>query len=97
MTIVDFFKAHDLSGKGIELRETNVKTYEGTTDKILYINLPKQIEGQDFLVCSRTLASKLRSKDLTLKEACVSHDEDTDLIGLVCPATTKVIETVDLW
>ena len=93
MKIKDFYTAHSLSTKGVELRESE-KTYEGSQEKILYIQLPQEVEGQDFLVCSRTLAAKLRDKSLTLREADVTS---TDFgYGLICPQTTKVIETIDL-
>lgn len=93
MKIKDFYTAHSLRTEGVELRESS-KTYEGSQEKILYIQLPMEVEGQDFLVCSRTLAAKLRDKSLTLRNADVTL---TDVgYGLICPQTTKVIETIDL-
>lgn len=93
MNIKAFYTAHNLSTKGVELRESE-KTYEGSQEKILYIQLPMEVEGQDFLVCSHTLATKLRDKSLTLRDADVT---ETDFgYGLICPQTTKVIETIDL-
>ena len=94
MTIVDFFKNHGLSGKGLDIREST-KTYEGSEEPILYIQLSKEVEGQDYLVCSKTLASKLRDKSLTLAEANVQLTEEG--YGLICPQTTKVFATVDLF
>jgi len=93
MNIKAFYTAHNLSTKGVELRESS-KTYEGTSEKILYIQLPTEVEDQDFLVCSKTLASKLRSKELKLSDADVAHGDFG--YGLICPQTTKVIETIDL-
>lgn len=93
MKIKTFFEQHSLSTKGIELRESS-KTYEDSTDKILYIQLPMEVEEQDFLVCSHTLAQKLRDKSLTLREAEVVHSDVG--FGLICPQTTTVIETIDL-
>ena len=93
MNIKAFYTAHNLSTKGVELRESE-KTYEGSQDKILYIQLPMEVEGQDFLVCSHTRATKLRDKSLTLRDADVTS---TDFgYGLICPQTTKVIDTIDL-
>ena len=94
MKIANFFKANDLSGKGVELRESS-KTYEKSNDKILYIQLQKEVDDQDFLVCSHTLAQKLRDKSLKLAEAEVVR---TDVgYGLICPQTTVVIDTIDLF
>ena len=94
MKIKDFYTAHSLRTEGVELRESEKKTYEGTSEKILYIQLPMEVEGQDFLVCSRTLAAKLRDKSLSLRDAHVTSTEFG--YGLICPQTTKVIETIDL-
>ena len=93
MKIKDFYTAHNLRTEGVELRESS-KTYEDTNEKILYIQLPMEVEDQDFLVCSRTLAAKLRDKSLTLRDAHVAHGDYG--YGLICPQTTKVIETIDL-
>ena len=93
MNIKAFYTAHNLPTKGVELRESN-KTYEDTNEKILYIQLPMEVEDQDFLVCSRTLASKLRSKELKLSDADVAHGKYG--YGLIFKQTTKVIETIDL-
>lgn len=93
MNIKAFYTAHNLPTTGVELRESG-KTYEGTSEHILYIQLPMEVEDQDFLVCSRTLASKLRSKELSLAQAHVARGDYG--YGLICPQTTKVIETIDL-
>ena len=96
MNLKEFYTAHDLSTKGVKLRESEKQTYKGTDEKILYIELPKEVEGQDYLVCSRTLASKLRSKELKLGEARVQFDEDFGQYGLVCPSNSKVLYEEDL-
>ena len=93
MKIKTFFEQHSLPTKGIELRESN-KTYEDSNDKILYIQLPIEIDEQDFLVCSHTLAQKLRDKSLSLRDAEVTRSDVG--YGLICPQTTVVIETIDL-
>ena len=93
MKIKAFYESHGLSTQGVEIRESSRK-YEKSDDLILYIQLPLEVDGQDFLVCSHTLATKLRDKSLTLRDAEVTSSEFG--WGLICPQTTKVIETIDL-
>ena len=93
MKIKTFFEQHNLPTKGVELRESS-KTYENSNDKILYIQLPAEVEEQDFLVCSHTLSTKLRDKSLKLSNAEVTRSDVG--YGLICPQSSTVIETIDL-
>ena len=63
MTIKEFFSKNNLQ-KNLDILESS-KTYKDadgktTSEKILYINLSADVDGQDYLVLSRNLAKKVR-------------------------------------
>lgn len=72
--IKDFFTKHNLSTTNVKILRSE-KCYKNTTEKILFINLEKKIDGQDFLVMSRRLANKVRENPNELKNAAVIKTE----------------------
>ena len=93
MTIQEFFKKFDLSTTGIQVKQSE-KTYQGTTDHILFITLDEEVDGQDYLVMSHNLATKVASDTSVLSTASVTHTEQG--WGLICASTITVLGTVDL-
>lgn len=93
MTIQNFFKHFGLSTKGIQIKQSE-KTYQGTTDHILFITLDEEVSGQDYLVMSHSLAIKVADDPSVLSTASVTHTEQG--WGLICASTVTVLGTVDL-
>lgn len=97
MTIKQFFDKHDLQ-KDFNIYESE-KTYKDangktTSEKILYINLSADVDGQDYLVLSRNLAKKVRENQDELTKAQVQSTEFG--WGLICASTVKVFGSVSL-
>lgn len=97
MTINQFFDKYDLQ-KNFNIYESS-KTYKDadgktTSEKILYINLSADVDGQDYLVLSRNLAKKVRENQDELTKAQVQSTEFG--WGLICASTVKVFGTVTL-
>lgn len=97
MTIKQFFDKHDLQ-KDFNIYESS-KTYKDangktTSEKILYINLSADVDGQDYLVLSRNLAKKVRENQDELTKAQVQSTEFG--WGLICASTVKVLGSVSL-
>lgn len=97
MTIKQFFDKHDLQ-KDFNIYESS-KTYKDangktTSEKILYINLSADVDGQDYLVLSRNLAKKVRENKDELTKAQVQSTEFG--WGLICASTVKVFGSVSL-
>ena len=93
MTIQDFFKKFNLNTAGIQIKQSS-KTYQGTEDPILFITLDEEVDGQDYLVMSHNLATKVASDTSVLSTASVTHTEQG--WGLICASTITVLGTVDL-
>lgn len=97
MSIKQFFDKHDLQ-KDFNIFESS-KTYKDangktTSEKILYINLSADVDGQDYLVLSRNLAKKVRENKDELTKAQVQSTEFG--WGLICASTVKVFGSVSL-
>ena len=97
MTIKEFFNKHGLQ-KNLDILESS-KTYKDadgktTSEKILYINLSGDVDGQDYLVLSRNLAKKVRENQDELTKAQVQSTEFG--WGLICASTVKVFGEVTL-
>ena len=97
MTIKEFFSKHGLQ-KNLDIYESS-KTYKDadgktTSEKILYINLSDDVDGQDYLVLSRNLAKKVRKNQTELTKAQVQSTEFG--WGLICASTVKVLGSVYL-
>ena len=97
MTIGEFFDKHDLQ-KNLKIFESE-KTYKDangktTSEKILYINLSADVDGQDYLVLSRNLAKKVRKDANEITKAQVQSTEFG--WGLICASTVKVFGEVTL-
>lgn len=97
MSIKQFFDKHDLQ-KDFNIFESS-KTYKDangktTSEKILYINLSADVDGQDYLVLSRNLAKKVRENQDELTKAQVQSTEFG--WGLICASTVKVFGSVSL-
>ena len=97
MTIKEFFNKYDLQ-KNFNICESS-KTYKDangktTSEKILYINLSDDVDGQDYLVLSRNLAKKVRKNQNELTKAQVQSTEFG--WGLICASTVKVLGSVYL-
>lgn len=97
MTIGEFFDKNNLQ-KNLKIFESS-KTYRDangktTSEKILYINLSADVDGQDYLVLSRNLAKKVRENQDELTKAQVQSTEFG--WGLICASTVKVFGTVTL-
>ena len=97
MTIKEFFSKHGLQ-KNLDIYESS-KTYKDadgktTSEKILYINLSADVDGQDYLVLSRNLAKKVRENQDELTKAQVQSTEFG--WGLICASTVKVLGSVSL-
>lgn len=97
MSIKQFFDKHDLQ-KDFNIYESS-KTYKDangktTSEKILYINLSADVDGQDYLVLSRNLAKKVRENKDELTKAQVQSTEFG--WGLICASTVKVLGSVSL-
>ncbi len=93
MNIKDFFKRNNLNTENVEILQSE-KTYQGTTENILYLSLDGEVDGQDYLVLSRTLASKVREDLGELASASVSKTEQG--WGLICHSTVTVLGTISL-
>lgn len=93
MNIKDFFKKNGLNTESVEVLQSE-KTYQGTTEPILYLSLDGEVDGQDYLVMSRTLASKVREDLGELATASVSKTEQG--WGLICHSTVTVLGTISL-
>lgn len=97
MTIKQFFDKHGLQ-KDFNIFESS-KTYKDangktTSEKILYINLSADVDGQDYLVLSRNLAKKVRENKDELAKAQVQSTEFG--WGLICASTVKVFGSISL-
>lgn len=99
MNIKSFFQKYNLDTK-VDILESS-KTYKdrdgkATTENILYLSFDSEIgdTGQDYLVMSRTLASKVREDNQELAKAQVTETEEG--WGLICAATVKVLGTISL-
>lgn len=93
MNIKDFFEKNGLNTKGIEILQSE-KCYKGTTENILYLSLDDEVDGQDYLVMSRTLAGKVRENTAELATASVTKTEEG--WGLICHSTVTVLDTISL-
>ena len=72
MSIKEFFSKNNLQ-KNLDILESS-KTYKDgdgktTSEKILYINLSDDVDGQDYLVLSRNLAKKVRKDGVSFVPA----------------------------
>lgn len=97
MTIKQFFDKYGLQ-KDFNIYESS-KTYKDadgktTSEKILYINLSDDVDGQDYLVLSKNLAKKVRKDKKELNKAQVQSTEFG--WGLICASTVKVFGSVSL-
>lgn len=93
MNIKDFFKRNNLNTENVEILQSE-KCYKGTTENILYLSLDSEVDGQDYLVMSKTLASKVREDIGELATASVSKTEQG--WGLICHSTVTVLGTISL-
>ena len=97
MTIKEFFSKNNLQ-KNLDILESS-KTYKDadgktTSEKILYINLSGDVDGQDYLVLSRNLAKKVRKDANEITKAQVQSTEFG--WGLICASTVTVLGSVSL-
>ena len=93
MDIKDFFRNYGLRTSNIEVKQSS-NCYAGTDDPILYINLDKEVDGQDYLVMSHTLATKVAQDINELTSASVTCTEAG--WGLISHSTVTVLGTVSL-
>lgn len=93
MTIKQFFEKFNLNTKGIEIKQSE-KTYKGTTDNILFITLENEVDGQDYLVMSHNLATKVATDPSALASASATHTDEG--WGLICASTVTVLGSIDL-
>ena len=94
MNIVQFFKSNGLDNV-VKVQESK-NVYEDSETPIIYIRLNQTLStGQEYLVCSRSLAEDLAAGKLSIKDAEVSLSNG--IYGLIRPDTNRVIDTVELW
>lgn len=93
MKIKQFFEENNLNLK-IEINQSERKNYEGSKDPILYLSLERPVDGQDYLVLSHSLATKVQKDPSAIKEADAKLTEFG--WGLICRAQVTTIATVEL-
>ena len=89
-TFEQFIKDYNIDLAKCELCSSERQLYEGSNIHITYISLNKPIDGQDWIVLSKRLATKFHeSNDVkVLKEADAIYDEEKGW-GLICHSYVK--------
>ena len=88
MTFKQFIENFNVDIEQCSVNESETQYYEGTTDPVMWIGLDKPIDGQDWLVLSHTLASKVRENQAELAKCDAKLDPDHGW-GLICHSTVK--------
>lgn len=84
MTIKQFFTQFGISAAESKLVQSETKTYEDSDIPVTYIRLNKAVDGQDYLVLSKNLASKVIDDTSNLASSDATHTEYG--WGLICHA-----------
>lgn len=84
MTIRQFFTQFGISAAGSKLVQSETKTYEDSDIPVTYIRMNKSVDGQDYLVLSKNLASKVLENTSNLADSDATHTEYG--WGLICHA-----------
>ena len=89
-TFEQFIKDYNIDLAKCELCSSETQFYEGSNVHITYISLNKSIDGQDWLVLSKKLATKFyKNNDVkVLKEADAVFDKEHGW-GLICHSSIK--------
>lgn len=89
-TFKQFVKDYDIDLAKCQLCSSETLFYEGSNVHITYISLNKSIDGQDWLVLSKKLATKFyKNNDVkVLKEADAVFDKEHGW-GLICHSSIK--------
>ena len=91
---------HFLKSKGLETKVTPKQSlknnYEGTETKITWLQLQGEVDGQDYLVMSATLAQNFEKDASIIHKAQVQWSDDADCWGLIMPATCKSFDEIEL-
>jgi hypothetical protein len=91
---------HFLESKGLPTKVTPKQslknTYEKTDTKITWIQLHGEVDGQDYLVMSATLAQNFEKDKAILHEAQVQWSDDAECWGLIMPATCTTFDDIEL-
>ncbi len=84
--------------KDCSIEQSKKNNYDGTDTKILWISSDKFLStdvAENFLVCSATLASKLASGEVKLRNAQIVIEDGN--CGLIMPKNVTVLDATKLW
>ena len=82
MTLIEFLKENQIQKSRVHLSLAST-SYDNTDERIMYLSLPRIINGQNYLVLSRRLASLINKKRILLLDAEIAESEG--FVGLITP------------
>lgn len=91
MTLKQFCSNHGLEKPSA--KRSKEKNYQGTNQKIIWLTLSDEVDGQDYLVMSATLAAAFEADKSILKTAQVQKTEEG--WGIVMPATCEDLGEIE--
>lgn len=91
---------HFLESKGLLAKVTPKQSlknnYEGTETKITWVQLPGEVDSQDYLVMSATLAQNFEKDASILHQSQVQWSDEAECWGLIMPASCKTFDEIEL-
>lgn len=91
MTLKQFCSNHGLDKPFAKRSKEN--NYKGSDQKIIWLSLSNEVDGQDYLVMSATLAAAFENDKSILKSAQVQKTSEG--WGLVMPATCEDLGEIE--
>lgn len=91
MTLVQFLANHNIDSAACSFEQSKHNTYEETDTPICWLQLPVEVDDQDFMVLSATAATKVLAGELKLSQ-CDARDG-----GIVSPKDVTTLEMKKFW
>lgn len=88
MTFKQFIENFGIDVERCSVNQSETQCYEGSSDPVMWIGLNQPVDGQDWLVLSHTLATKVAQDKAEIAKADVKLDPDHGW-GLICHSTVK--------
>ena len=95
MTFANFLATHNIDATQVVVEQSKKNCYNDTNVKIMWVTLPVEVQGQDYLVLSATAAERVIKKELRILSCDAKFSLEANCYGIVCPKDVNVLRSED--
>lgn len=97
MTVAQFLSSHGVDLSNVSFEQSKQNTYDETDTPISWLQLPVEVEHQDYLVLSATAASRILKGELKLRDCDAKYSAEAEAYGITCPKDVNTLDVKKYW